>query len=1119
MKIQKMGGLLLLLILASAIAAYAQLDQGQISGTVRDPSQAVISGATVTARAVQTGQSQSMQTATGGTYLFTNLPIGQYEVTVEAPGFRKLVRTNVTVDAAARTTVDVTLEVGATTESITVSAAAAMTTMETAQIGRTVEGRQITDLALNGRNPYNMAMLKAGVVGDNFNLFNPGVVYMSFAVNGGRRNGNMVAVDGVNFQRARGDSDNHTTLGVLNVDAIQQVQILSATYPAEYGRAMDGQIRFVTKSGTRDFHGTAWQFFRNSRLDANSWTRNSSTNPDDYRRATPFRFNQPGYSFGGPVYIPGKFNTNRSKAFFFVSQEWMWYRKEYTNVGTVPTLAMRTGDFSGLLNAANPIFGRVRIVTDPYAGGPFANNVVPKSLQSPNGMAILGAFPTPTPGYQVGTNNWIKTLANPISQVKTTLRGDYYVRSTRISFSGNYYTYHEDTPFAGLGAPYGLGLDRSMRRWDRPNKLGTINVVSTLSPNKVNDFTISAADDIVRLDVFCTEGICKYKKSIYGINFPYVIPGRKVLEDRIPDVSVANFTSLSGSANPCNSSGTIYSLADNFTWIVRANHSLKFGIWVERVNQNNNELVGVQNGSFSFLDTGSPLTSGVAVANVALGNFDSYTEQGPAPYTTVTSNAVEAYAQDTWKATPKLTLEFGVRWSYRQPWYAKWNDLSAFDSGYYTLANRAIVDPRYGWIVSGDPYNGIVMPGTGIPEAAKGRNNAILVPNYQRLFHNLPRGFVNSYHDAFAPRLGVALRVADKTAIRAGIGLFHHRQMEQRWVTANPPVRMSLSTSYGKVDYPLGTVLRDYPVGSAQLDPVHKYPAAWTYSFSIQRELPFAAVLDVAYVGKTSINLVRSRNMNLLPVGTIQGNPGIQPNALRPWYGLAGITRTTLDGRSSYNSLQVSLDRRFSSGFGFGVSYTFSKVLSDIASPFHGFYFEKALDSWDRPHNLNFNYIYELPFLRKARGAAGLLGGWQLSGDAFIRSGVPLTVSDSNDIAGVGAGGQPWNVVGTLGVSGDRGINRLWFNPGAFALPRAGTYGNSGRFNIRGPRYQSWDLALFKNFRVIERVAANFRVEAFNFLNHPLLDNPGTNPRAGSFGMVTSKSSERNVQLALKFVF
>src|SRR5712691_8809950 len=269
---------LLLLVVSFAPMARAQFDQGQISGTIRDTSQSVVPNASIEVKSAGTGQPASATTDQNGAFLVVNLRVGYYDVTVQAAGFKLYTRTRVKVDAAARTTVDVALEVGAITETVSVAANATSTTMETAQIGRTIESKQINELALNGRNPFSMAVLKAGVIGDQFNGFNPGWVEQSVSINGGRKNGNEVTVDGVNMLRARGDATRATNIGVLNVDSIQEMQILTSTYPAEYGRAMDGQIRFVTKSGTRNFHGTVWEFLRNSRLDANSWLRNNSPN-------------------------------------------------------------------------------------------------------------------------------------------------------------------------------------------------------------------------------------------------------------------------------------------------------------------------------------------------------------------------------------------------------------------------------------------------------------------------------------------------------------------------------------------------------------------------------------------------------------------------------------------------------------------------------------------------------------------------------------------------------------------------------------------------------------------------------------------------------------------------
>lgn len=1120
-----------LFVVASVFAAYAQFDQGQISGTIKDASQAVVIAAGVTATSADTGQTVPAVPDQNGSYLFTNLRVGTYEVTVHAPGFKAYKKTNVRVDAAARTTVDVVLEVGATTESIEVTANTTMVTLETAQIGRTIDSSQIMNLALNGRDPLNMAVLKAGVIGDQFNGFNPGWVEQSVSIAGGRKNGNAVTVDGVNTLRARGDATRDTNIGQPNVDSIEEVQILTSTYPAEYGRAMDGQVRFVTKSGTRDFHGTAWEFFRNSRLDANSWVRNSSPKQSDYSRPAPFRFNQPGYSIGGPVVIPGKFNTDRKKLFFFATQEFMWYRKEQTNTSTVPTAAMRIGDFSGLLDPTNPFFRKVRIVNDPTTGKPFPNNVIPTNQLSPNGTAILGAYPLPTPGYQVGTTNWIKTLPNPITTRKDMFHVDYYTGKSRISFMGNHFSYAEDQPFEGT---FGTGLDLSNTRWHRPNQMAVLSINTTLSATKVNDITISGASDRAQLDPYVNGGVDKLQRTQYGINFPYIIPGQKSVPDRIPAAAIAGLFTLNGGTRPQNSSGPIYSWTDNFTWIARSNHTLKFGGFLEKVTAKNNEQTGSQNGSFSFLDAGAnPLTTGVAIANAAMGTYDSYSEAGPRPYTLATSWAVESYAQDTWKVKPNLTVEMGVRWSYRQPFHPKWNDLANFEPAFYNPANVAIVDRTLGFIVSGDPYNGIVLPGNGIPDSAKGRANAIKLPNYQRLFHNLPGGFVNSYHDAFAPRLGIAYRLSGKTGVRMGGGIFHQRQMLQS-LFSNPPNLVSLTTGFGQVDNPGGAGAHTFPFSVSALDLNYKYPTAYSYSFSLQHELPGGAVLDVAYVGKTSVHLLRTRNLNQMAPGTLQANPGVQTNALRPYMGLASINYTTTDGRSKYNSLQVSLDRRFRSGLGFGVSYTFSKTRDNIgwlgAAAYTNQYFVTAPFEWDRPHTLNANVVYELPFLRSRRGmTANLLGGWQVSSVIFFRSGNPLSVLDAVDVAGTGQGNAPWNLVGSPDVSGPRGINQLWFNPAAFALPKAGTFGNAGLGIIRGPRFQNLDASLFKKFRLYERLTGELRLEAFNVANHPLMGDPVTDPRSGDFGYIRSKSlvstqanvstNERNTQLGLKFIF
>jgi hypothetical protein len=1126
MNIRKKAGLLLSLCLGTTVAAYAQLDLGQIAGVVRDPTEALVANASVAARNLQTNNVVSTKTESSGLYVLVNLPIGPYEITVEAAGFKKFVRSNITVDVARRTDVDIVLEVGSAAESVTVTATAAMLAVDTAVLGGVVENRQMTDIAMNGRNPFYMAEIKPGVIGDQFNSFNPATMYTGLKINGGQGHSNAVTVDGVNFERMRGDYNSNTQLGVLNVDAIAEVQILTSTYPAEYGRAKDAQVRFVTKSGTREFHGTLFEFFRNKVLDANSWTRNSSSQAFQNSHPAPLSFNQPGLSLGGPFVIPRKFNTDRRKLFFFFSEEWMYWRAIYTTTNTVPSAAMRTGDLSELLNPANPFFGAVKTVKDPNNGVAFPNNIVPPSRVSPNGLGLLRSYPLPTPGYQIGNLNVIQSEPDPVNQWKDTTHWDYYLGRNRISFAGTYYWYEEFTPFSGSYTSTNnvTGLDRFNRYWTRPNMTGMVGFTSTITPTMMNDVSYNAGTDIVHIDVYPEEGVEKYDRRLYGINYPHIYPdSQKVLYYIIPSVSATGITSISGGAAGAKSSGPFHQVIDNFTWVGKKNHAFKFGVLIEHGNQHNGEQTTGEAGSFTFADTGLPNTTGVALGNVVLGNYNSYSESGPHISTQVTSWAVEAYAQDTWRVTPKLTLEIGVRYSKQQPWNAQWHDTTNFESAYYTAANVAVVDPATGYITSGDPYNGLVKPGAGIPTEANGRALATSLPNVQRLFHNLPLGFYDSPSNAFAPRLGIAYRMNKKTVIRTGAGLFHARDNLYGGTIGQPPDRPSFTNYYGSAENPGGAIglSQNIPVGNSGMNVNQKYPTAFARSLSVQRELPGTIVLDIAYVGKTGMNLGRSRALNQLPLGTITRNPTVQPNAMRPYLGLASLNQYATEGHSSYNSLQATLERRFAAGFGFGAAFTWSKNIDSITTPYNANQFQRAISVNNYPMNLMLNYIYELPFLRHSNSMAGkVLSGWQVSGVTVYRSGDPLSVTDGTDMAGVSGGGaQVWNCVGSPSYSGPIGVGLPYFNKAAFSMPAAGTWGNCGYNILRGPHFDNWDLALFKGFSLVERVRAEFRAELFDFPNHPILQNPGTNPRSGSFGVITQKGDERNIQLGLKFIF
>src|SRR5437867_1417796 len=385
--------------------AWAQFDSGQISGFVRDTSQSVIPRVAVTASNEGNGERHQTLTNASGYYVFPTLVVGRYTITAELAGFKKALEKGVWLSSASKVSVNLALELGALEEAVEVKASASRVQTDSAQVGRTVDARQIQELTLNGRNPIFLALLKPGVRGGAIGTFAPdSVTNGDFSINGGRSDEYVVMVDGAVATRTRSSG---SMLGAQNVDTVEEVQILTANYAAEYGRSSAGQIRFVTKSGTRSFHGSVGENFRDSSLDANTWTRNHSPDPKIAGAAPDLRYHDFGFTLGGPLYVPGKFNTDRSKLFFFWAEEWVYRRDEATMTGTVPTAAMRRGDFSELLNPANPFFRRVRLVNDPRTGQPFPGDVIPSDRLSPNGLALLNVYPMPTAGFQQGTNNYI----------------------------------------------------------------------------------------------------------------------------------------------------------------------------------------------------------------------------------------------------------------------------------------------------------------------------------------------------------------------------------------------------------------------------------------------------------------------------------------------------------------------------------------------------------------------------------------------------------------------------------------------------------------------------------------------------------------------------------------
>jgi hypothetical protein len=1173
----------LLIALLFPVHDFAQSDVGAISGFIRDQSGAAVPNAKIEILNESTGESHTATSDSQGHYTITNLRPAVYSLTAEAQGFKKFTSAHNKLNASTTLSLDANLAIGATSETVQVTATASVLETESGSVQNEVTGRQISDQELNGRNPLYMGSLLPGLrsgstLGD-FNFAVGGGV--PFQINGARTQDTLVTFDGAPAVRTRGSG---AVIGVASVDATEEMQVLTADYQAEYGGAAGGQVRLITKSGGHDFHGTLYEYLRNSAMNANTWTRNQNATT---RFAPPFRYNNFGFTVGGPVWIPRVQWTDplRQKLFWFVNEEWIRYRFTDTQTQAVPTTLMRQGDFSELLSP-NPWYKGVTKIYDPTtcpsvgAAGcvPYPNNVIPAGSLSPNGLAILNAYPAPTPGYLSGSSNWIGTAAHPINQRKEIINFDYVINASHhLEFRRQHATYFEYQPFdqgSGLTGKYFI----------RPNQTNVLAWTWTISPTLINELRGTVSLDQVYIPV--NTALAGFNRGTLGINFPYIIPGTKSAPDKIPTVSVPNFYGLAGGPYPSHSQGPIYTLSDSVTK-VWGGHTIKGGIFINYQGENDNDQINVatvpggannQNGSFVFTDNRSGLngTSGAGIANLALGLADSYTEIGPRAYTSWTGQMYEGFIQDSWKVTPKLHIDYGVRITSITPYKPAWGNAAYFDPASYDKSQVPVVSPTTGNVTlgTGNPYNGVVIPGfSSFPSSAAAHgvigagsnSNACDGGPCSTLFApKLNNGYVD-VATTVQPRLGIALQLDSKTVFRAGAGEFATRMglLDNIFPGGNPPFQpfvtvAAVAGSFASmVDNP-GVALNPTvapPLTVTSLVKNLKSPIRWNWNLSFQRELPMSSTFTIAYVGGRGYHNWRVFDINQPTAGALQANPGKNVNYLRPYLGFAAIQQEQSNGGALYNSMQVSWNRRFTNSLSFGVSYTWSRSMDDSSN-----YRDIVPDTYD-PSNLwgpseydarhmaVINYLYALPFFRNQSSVAGkLIGGWQLSGSSQFQTGQPCGIGTGNDYAGVGevgsfgcgSQGQFWVKNGTphilkkfSGYPGQQG-NRYFSTTNSdgspiFTQPAAGTFNlqRGVRDSIYGPGFQNWNLSLKKSFPLNDRSGFEFNADAYNFINHPNWAQIGQsgglqlNPTSGTFGEVTQKSTTnaRNLQVGLKFHF
>lgn len=1143
------------LLVLCAFRLDAQLVSGSISGRVVDASGGPIEGAAVTLFHVQTGASNRVASNVSGDFQFPAVQSGEYVVRVEKTGFQAFERRNTNLSANERLALgDIQLAVGSVTEKIIVEAEATPVQTESSDRSAQLTSNQINKIMTRGRDVMSLTRLLPGVayvadsesVGDNLGTALP-------TVQGGRKEWATFNVDGM----AGNDLGNpDTASSSISMDAIAEVKVLLNNYQAEHGRNGGAFINVVTKSGTRDFHGSAYYFKRHDQLNANDFfnNRNGVNRPL-------YRHDIFGFTVGGPVSIPGVFNKNKEKLFFFYSFENLGTKspRPLSQV-TMPTALERRGDFSQSLDQNRQLI----VVRDPLNGQPFAGNVVPTNRLDPNGQALLNVFPQPNAtNWDVtkGAYNYNFLQSWDIPKRQHMIRTDYqptdndriYVRTS---------LWRADNQ--GYGAPAGAtaAWDLLATRYLFRDKGLVVNYVRTISPTMVNEFMGGARHSTESAPALREADLDKLNRKTLGMTLGQFYPQNNPY-NLIPMASFGGVPSAAAISwdgrLPMRGADTSFNFSDTLS-IIRGSHTIKIGAFADRGREYEGED-GTFAGNLSFgRDVNNPLDSNYAYANAVLGNYASYVESTSRPGYNGRQTTVEWFAQDSWKVNRRLTLELGMRFAWYTPWTQKNGTSAAFSLERYNPANspvlyrpaldasgkRAALNPVTGQLGPA-VLIGAYVPGTGDPI-----NGMVLGTD-----NTYPSGFKVQQPVQLEPRFGFAYDVMGdgKTAIRGGFGVFHNtRSVGGPPVVAskfNPPRQFNPTQYYGS----LGTLLNSnnvlFPSGTVYgFEKNAQTPSLYNYSFSVQRDIGFQTVLDIGYSGNVGRHMMWFRDLNLLPYGTrflpqnadpANPNVPIPDNFLRPYQGYSSVRYYENAGTTNYNGLQVALNRRYAKGFQFGAAYTFSKAMNfgdndqtQVATYQPIRQWNYGLAAFDQTHVFTLNYIWDVPRASKLWDNAvtrTVLDHWQVAGITSFVSGQPAAVSlsttDAVDLTG-GGDAIRVNVTGNASLGRDQRSFDRWFNTSAFARPAKGEFGNAGRTQLRLPGVSNWDISLFKNVPFLkERGNAQFRCEMYNAFNHTQYSGVDTTARFDPqgnqvntrFGQVISTRTPRVIQLSLRLSF
>jgi hypothetical protein len=1152
---------------AAVLPLAAQETSGTILGVVTDSSGADIPGATVTIKNTdRNAVERTLKTNGTGEYAAPQLPIGHYVITVTAPHFKSSDITNLTLNVNDKLRVKATLQVGNVNESVSVQANALQVNTQSATAETLITGTQIRELALATRNFEQLTQLMPGVTSDVSDQLYAGASQpggatneTAISLNGSFGTGNNWTIDGAD-DVDRGN--NAVLLDYPSVDAIDEFKVLRGNYNAEYGRASGGQVNVVTRSGESKFHGDLYEFFRNNVLDANSFSNKLA---DPIVPRTPFRYNDFGGTFGGPVFIPHIYNEQRNKTFFFFSEEQRRIVEYDPTTAVVPNLAERGAN--GVPTFAYPVC-LVPTSGDGTCPAGESSTTIPLTSISPAANAYLKDVYAGVPAPQDASLDLLQTNQRSVYNFRQEI---YRLDHTFDPKWSMFLRYLQDSIptveggglFTGNTVP---DVGRTSTQSPGKNAVAAINTI--FSPTLLNQLEYAWSFGAILSTPTGQLATANSPDVVSAITLP-----NPETVGRVPSISFgtggAGFAGY-GVYRDFNKNHNVF---DNLTKIV-GNHTLKFGFTYYHYQKSENSG-GNNSGTFSFQVSPDTTLSGGAdpnaefhqeFADFLLGDSTSFVQANSDIRATINQNQLEFYGQDEWRALPNLTLSYGLRYSlFRQPTDAQGiatsfdpnafnpNDAPVIDNGgllctpsTQPCSGTAATNPAY------NPLNGIINGGINSPYGTKVAREA---------------------YDGFAPRLGFAWDPGGqgKMSVRGGYGLFVEAigvGNVENSLFANPPYVGTTTIYNAPLDNPAAVQAapNSSPNPIQGTAPNYSSPYQQQFNLDVQRELPGDIIADIGYYGSKGTHLQAIEDINQPDPGAYATNAQIQSigaalcgsatnplcyqagtqinggtesilNLIRPYKGYAGIDEYESSFSSNYNSLQASLQKHFNATSLVTINYTYSKNLTNVPNDpnytipqdSHNLTAEYSHSRFDQRHVFNASFVYDIPGFDKQEGLKGhTLGGWEVSGIVTASSGHWLSpgISDGQDPGGLGLGtGTTGNIVFPDVVGNpNRGAPHTaaeWFNTAAFtASPADQTIAGTAKKNsILGPGQQNWDLSLMKNIRAVGDSSFQFRLESFNTFNHTNPSGIDTTVNDSTYGQVLSAHDARIVQLALKYKF